>query len=260
MEKPLIDIAGLRAERLESDRRFRLSVPEFRLEAGDRVAVIGPSGSGKSTFLETVACTRAPKAGGRFLARVTRDGSAQAEVDVADAWTAARENALTRLRAEMFGYVHQTGGLLEFLSVRDNIALTQRFSGRIDPDAIDRLGRFLGIHELFASLPRHLSGGQRQRVAIARALAHGPMVVIADEPTASLDRTNARLVMELLRKAADTTGAALLVATHDEVLIREFDFSKMEIRDESREDGPPGGAAEAGQTVVLVPFGQRRDA
>ncbi|MGF7177636.1 ABC transporter ATP-binding protein [Azospirillum doebereinerae] len=232
---PLIAIEGLRAERQDADRRFRLTVPNFQLRPGDRVAVLGPSGSGKSTFIETIACARAPAAAQAFLVNAP-DGA----VDVAGAWADRREPLLTRLRARAFGYVQQTGGLLEFLSVRDNIALSQRLAGRADPDWIDRLGRELGIDALFRSPPARLSGGQRQRVAIARALAHRPSVVIADEPTASLDRGIARVVMGLLCRTTAEAGAALLVATHDLALVEEFAFAPIGLTDDGSRDAPDG--------------------
>ncbi|KAA0675708.1 ATP-binding cassette domain-containing protein [Roseomonas genomospecies 6] len=227
---PLIDIAELRTERQDADRCFRLRVSAFRLFAGDRVAVLGPSGSGKSTFIETVACARAPSSAS--VLTVHAPALSGGAVDVGRAWAEGRESLLTRLRAQVFGYVHQTGGLLEFLSVRDNIALSQRLADRPDPAWIDRLGRELRIDSLFRSSPARLSGGQRQRVAIARALAHRPSVVIADEPTASLDRGIARVVMGLLCETAATAGAALLVATHDLALIEEFGFSATGLADD----------------------------
>lgn len=252
MAAPFIDIDGLSAVRQDKDRRFQLSVPRFRLSSGDRVAVLGPSGSGKSTFLETVACARAPVSAARFLVRGRGPGEREEPpVDIAEAWARGREDALTRLRARSFGYVHQAGGLLAFLSVRANIALTQRLSGRVDPDLIEALGATLGIAGLFASAPGQLSGGQRQRVAIARALAHRPSVVIADEPTASLDRRNAATVMGLLTDAAASAGAALLVATHDEALAAEFGFAIIGLRDDP--DRAEGGDDRV-QAVTLTPF------
>nr|WP_246337478.1 ATP-binding cassette domain-containing protein [Azospirillum oleiclasticum] len=229
------------------------------MSSGDRVAIIGPSGSGKSTFVETVACARAPASAVRFLVRGRgQGGEAGAAMDVAEAWARGREDALTRLRSRTFGYVHQAGGLLAFLSVRANIALTQRLSGRSDPGLIEELGAALGIRALFASAPAQLSGGQRQRVAIARALAHRPLVVVADEPTASLDRRNAATVMRLLADAAASAGAALLVATHDEALAAEFGFTIIGMHDDPDHDGGPDGSPGRGddsvQAVALTPF------
>jgi len=259
MGRPLVDVAEMRIERADGDRRFRLTVPWFRLAAGDRVAVIGPSGSGKSTFIETIACARAPAAAARFdvLSPGVAPGGApdvalDVALDVAGAWAAGREGELTRLRGQAFGYVPQTGGLLDFLSVRDNIAVSQRLSRRRDSAWIDRLAGVLGIQPLLRSMPARLSGGQRQRVAIARALAHRPAVVIADEPTASLDRAVARVVMRLLCETAQDAGAALLVATHDVALAEAFDFSVIDVG----EDGNAGpGEPDAGlQAVALAGF------
>lgn len=260
MAAPYIDIDGLSAVRLDKNRRFQLSVPRFRLSSGDRVAIVGPSGSGKSTFLEIVACARAPVAAARFLVRGRGPGGTEGPaMDVAEAWARGREDALTRLRSHTFGYVHQAGGLLAFLSVRANIALTQRLSGRPDPDLIEELGATLGITGLFASAPGQLSGGQRQRVAIARALAHRPLVVVADEPTASLDRRNAATVMRRLTDAAASADVALLVATHDEALAAEFGFAIIGLHDDPDHDGPDhedgaGGGDDSVPAVVLTPY------
>ncbi|MBF0305348.1 MAG: ABC transporter ATP-binding protein [Alphaproteobacteria bacterium] len=237
---PLVDIRDMTVERSDGDRRFRLGVSELALRAGDRVAVLGPSGSGKSTLVDTVACARAPTTVRRFS--VCPPG-AYRPLDVADAWRRRHENDLTALRGHLFGYVHQAGALLEFLTVRENIALGQRLANRFDSARIDALGEQLGIRHLFSSHPDRLSGGQRQRVAIARAIAHRPSIVVADEPTASLDRATARVVISLLLQV--TTEAALLVATHDTALMSEFGFATLVV-DEADKD------AEAGLQTMIV--------
>ena len=127
--------------------------------------------------------------------------------------------------------------MLEFLTVRQNIALSQQLSGRRDGAWLRTLAQMLEIDRLLDSYPAKLSGGQRQRVAVARALAHAPTIVIADEPTASLDRVTAQTVMGLMTTAAEAAGAALLVATHDVALARAYDFQMIGLRSAARENG-----------------------
>jgi putative ABC transport system ATP-binding protein len=233
MTAPLLILQDVRARRLDGARRFVLRASAFQMTRGDRMAVIAPSGSGKSTFIETVACARAPESAGRFVVQ----GADNHPVDVAAAWRDGRESRLNALRAKTFGYVQQSGGLLEFLTVRQNIALSQQLSGRRNDEWLRKLAQMLEIDRLLDSYPAKLSGGQRQRVAVARALAHTPSIVIADEPTASLDRVTAQTVMGLLATATEAAGAALLVATHDVALAKAFDFQMIGLRSAAGEDG-----------------------
>ncbi|MFQ3623280.1 MAG: ATP-binding cassette domain-containing protein [Acetobacteraceae bacterium] len=186
--------------------RFTLEIPSLRLAPGEAMALVGPSGAGKSTTLDLAALALAPDRAGRLSV-----GGA----DAAALWRRGDAEALARLRAGAIGYVPQTGGLLGFLSVRRNIALPQRLSGRHDPARLLALARRLGIEDELDKPPAALSVGQRQRAAIARALAHRPALVLADEPTAALHPELADAVLELLVEQCAAEGAALLVATHD---------------------------------------------
>jgi putative ABC transport system ATP-binding protein len=185
---------------------FALEVPAFDLAEGEVLAIAGPSGSGKSTLLMMLALAAPPDAAERFVF---------AGQDIARHWRAGRRDALADLRARRIGVVPQTGGLLSFLTVADNIALTQRIAGRPDARRVRLLAGELGIRAQLTKRPAELSVGQRQRVAIARALAHRPMLVLADEPTASVHPELADAVLALLRRECAAAGAALLVATHD---------------------------------------------
>lgn len=233
MSAALVQLEDLCTRRVDVTRRFTLRAPAFGLAVGDRLAIIAPSGSGKSTFIETIACARAPESARRFLVV----GEDQRLWDVGAAWRQRQEWRLDRLRACVFGYVQQSGGLLEFLTVRQNIMLSQQLSGFSDPDWAQRLVRMLDIASLTESYPARLSGGQRQRVAIARALAHRPRIVVADEPTASLDRVTAEAVMGLLVDATQASGAALLIATHDVALAKAFGFRTVGLRTTETADG-----------------------
>lgn len=190
---------------------FELVVERFCLRRGEALALTGPSGAGKSTLLDLLALARRPAEAASFVL-APRQG---APLDLAALWRAGQEDALTAARARHFGYVLQQGGLLPFLSVRRNIALSQSVLGQPDPERLRRLAQRLEIVPLLDRMPGTLSVGQRQRVAIARALAHGPDILLADEPTASVHPALADQVLALLVEQAREEDAALLLATHD---------------------------------------------
>ncbi|MEP7299986.1 MAG: ATP-binding cassette domain-containing protein [Caldimonas sp.] len=218
----LLDLQGLvyrrAAGRPGEAPAFALTVPRFRLERGERVAVAGPSGSGKSSFLDLIALLRAP---------------AQIEsfhlggVDVAPLWAGRQLDARVRLRARNVGYVLQTGGLLPYLSVEENVMLSQRLLGRLDTAWVAELLDTLDIAPLRRRLPAALSLGERQRVAIARALAHRPALVLADEPSASLDADNAERVFALLVSLCTRHGTGLVLVSHDRELTRRHGLTEV---------------------------------
>jgi putative ABC transport system ATP-binding protein len=119
------------------------------------------------------------------------------------------------LRATHIGYILQTGGLLPFLSVRDNIGLPVRLAGRLADRAVERLAERLGIANHLGAYPDRLSVGERQRVAIARALVHAPALVLADEPTASVDPLTADVIFALFLDLVRNAGTTAVIATHD---------------------------------------------
>jgi putative ABC transport system ATP-binding protein len=185
---------------------FVLAVDRFHLRAGEAVAVAGPSGSGKSTLLDLASLAVPPDRAGVLSV---------AGEDAASLWRRGETEALAKLRARSIGYVLQTGALLPFISVRANIALPQRLSGREEPAHVAALAATLEITDALDRKPAALSVGQRQRAAIARALAHRPALVLADEPTASLHPEMADTVLALLIEQTRAHDAALLLATHD---------------------------------------------
>ena len=203
---PLLSLREVRKAYRGDAAPFALEVPAFDLADGEVLALAGPSGSGKSTLLMMLALAAPADAGARF---------AFAGQDVQRLWRDERRDALAALRARRIGVVPQTGGLLPFLSVEGNIALTQRIAGREDAARVRALAEELGIGAQLRKRPAELSVGQRQRVAIARALAHRPALVLADEPTASVHPELADAVLALLKRECAAAGAALLVATHD---------------------------------------------
>ena len=198
---------------------FSLKVPRFSIDEGERIAIAGPSGSGKSSFLDLVALLRPPTR----VARIRL-----ADVDVATLWSPARLDERVKLRARGIGYVLQTGGLLPYLSVLENVLLSPRLLGRMDLTWVDGLLETLGVAALRGRLPAALSLGERQRVAIARALAHRPGLVLADEPTASLDADNAERVFALLVSLCARFGTGLILVSHDRELTRRHGL--LEVR------------------------------
>ena len=202
---------------------FRLSIPLLNIRAGAQIAVLGPSGCGKSTLLDILAMTLQPTASETFEFRPTAAGS----TDIHDAWTHRRLDLLAGLRGRYIGYVLQTGGLLPFISVRENIALPRLVCGLEDDGTTEALAERLEISDQLEKLPATLSVGQRQRVAVARALAHEPAVVLADEPTASLDPHTAAEVLELFVDLAAQRGTTLVVASHDWERITELGLVRL---------------------------------
>lgn len=174
----------------------------LRVRPGEVVAVSGPSGSGKSTLLHLLGGLDTPQQGEVWWAGE--------RADTLDTQTRAQR------RAGRLGLVFQHHYLLEDLSVLDNVLIPGRLSGQDDPGrALDLIER-VGLRGREASLPGVLSGGERQRVAVARALSARPAVVLADEPTGSLDRANAELVARMLVSLAREERAGVLLVTHDD--------------------------------------------
>ena len=176
---------------------------DLDLAAGECVALVGRSGAGKSTLLHLVAgIDRAD--GGEIRFDDTR-------LDALD------EAARTRFRRQHLGLVFQSWNLVPSLSALDNLCLPLELIGVAGAQAKRRAQALLdqlGLGELAKRFPDELSGGQQQRVAVARALAHGPSVLLADEPTGSLDAESAAAVMRLLIGACREAGASLLLVTH----------------------------------------------
>lgn len=182
----------------------------FAVQPGEFVAVIGPSGSGKSTFLTIAAGLQAPTSGevivgGQSLNKLTK------------------KQRLAQ-RFQKIGFILQSSNLVPFLTVEDQFHLIEKVDkSRKNSELKEQLLETLGLKELRNSYPRDLSGGERQRVAIACALYHEPDVILADEPTASLDTEKAFDVVQLLAKEAKEKDKGIIMATHDERLLKYCD-------------------------------------
>ncbi|MFY9901451.1 MAG: ABC transporter ATP-binding protein [Trichococcus sp.] len=183
-----------------------LKSTNLAVEAGEFVAIIGPSGSGKSTFLTITGGLQSPSEG-----QVLINGNPFSDVS---------EKKRAKLRFEEIGFILQASNLVPFLTVQDQLHLANKVErSKVDKQKRDDLLKELGIFELKNKFPSDLSGGQRQRVAIARALYHDPAVILADEPTASLDTQKAFEVVEILARETKLKKKATIMVTHDERLI-----------------------------------------
>ncbi|MGO8869621.1 MAG: ABC transporter ATP-binding protein [Alphaproteobacteria bacterium] len=209
----LLELVGVERRYRAADGGFRLSIPSLSVEPGERIVLIGPSGSGKSTLLDLLAFLAAPDRAERFVLRA--DGM---EHDVASCWAQGDLGRLTWLRARHLGYVMQTGGLLPYLSVGENILLSRRLLDMPVPGPAEELVAAVEIAELWRRRPAQLSIGQRQRVAVVRALAHRPLLILADEPTAALEGTLALKLVDVLVAMTERVGAALIMVTHEEAV------------------------------------------
>lgn len=218
---PMLSVRNLIKTRGSDDRSFTVCLPSLDLHAGDFCGLVGQSGSGKSTILDMLGLVLAPTTADRLLLRL-RSGkqSKSLLLDLNSYWINEDERALSTARRQGMGYVLQTGGLFPFLTVGDNIALPARMTGRHmrRSEVEDRLREF-GMCWGYSKKVSELSGGERQRVAILRALIHQPALILADEPTAAVDRDRAFAIVDMLKRYAALAGAAVLMVTHDEELL-----------------------------------------
>ena len=190
---------------------FRLRIPSLQIAMGEKIALIGKSGCGKSTLLDMLAFILQPSEVGEFRFRPERD---EESLDINAYWKNANLNQLGDLRKRYIGYVMQTGGLLPYLTVRENMNLCRNVLGLPPDGMVEHLAEELGITAHLDKLPDKLSTGERQRVAIGRAVAHQPSIVIADEPTASIDPYAAEKVMSMLIGLAEEFEITVILASH----------------------------------------------
>ncbi|MFD3004448.1 ABC transporter ATP-binding protein [Thermus tengchongensis] len=185
----------------------------LRLCPGEALAILGPSGSGKTTLLHLLAGLLSLQEGEVYWEGIPIRG--------------LPEGVLARRRLRFMGLVFQHHFLFPELTALENVLAPGYLAGRVDRAlALGLLAR-LGLRERADFLPQRLSGGERQRVAVARALYLRPRLLLADEPTASLDRTQAKEVLRLMRELAREVGAALLFSTHDEALVEGLPILRL---------------------------------
>ena len=188
-----------------------LKETNFKIEEGQFIAIIGPSGSGKSTFLTLAGGLQTPSKG-------------QIIINGKD-YTNLSEKERAKLRFNDIGFVLQASNLVPFLTAKQQLELVDRINKEKRQKLQDQKSLFkeLGIDHLENKLPKDLSGGERQRLAIARALYNNPAIILADEPTASLDSDRAFEVVDLLSKECKEKNKSIIMVTHDNRMIEKCD-------------------------------------
>ena len=181
------------------EKRTILDSLDFTVNAGEFVAVLGPSGSGKSTFLSIAGLLMTPDSGSVFIH--------------GQDMTALKKKLWTKQRREHIGFIFQNHQLLPYLKVQDQLGVTNK---KLAASRKEELLKELGIFEVRKQYPAQLSGGERQRTAIARAFASNQSLILADEPTASLDANRGRQVVEMIRHQVKKEQKAAVMVTHDE--------------------------------------------
>lgn len=198
---------------------------DFRIQEGEFVSIIGPSGSGKSTFLTIAGGLQNPTTGELFINQVN--------------FSHLKEKQRAKLRFKEIGFILQSSNLIPFLTVKEQFYLVDKVAGRPkNKAAVEELLASLDILALQDKYPRDLSGGERQRAAIGRALFNQPSLILADEPTASLDTEHAYEVVKLLVKEAHEKKKATIMVTHDARMIewsdRVFRMEDGQLKEEKR--------------------------
>jgi putative ABC transport system ATP-binding protein len=217
MITPIVELTGA-GKVYRADGRGTVGVEDvdLKIEPGTLTLLLGPSGSGKTTLLTLMAGLVAPSSGS-----VVIEGHRIDQLPL---------SSLQRLRARSIGFVFQTFNLIDALTARENVALTLRFAGIGRRESLRRAEQILGeigIAHLGSQFTSELSQGEKQRVAFARAIANNPVLLLADEPTASLDSEHGLEIIDLLHRYAQTSLAGVVVATHD---LRTTDWADRIVR------------------------------
>lgn len=193
---------------------------DLEIAKGECCIISGPNGSGKTTLLTILGCMSRPTSGSITIMNT-------------DVLTLS-QNELTRFRMKSIGFIFQTFCLIDFLTARENVELAAHIAGSSDSEAshsASLLMEELGIIHRADFFPPQLSGGEKQRIAIARALMNGPGLILADEPTGSLDSASGQMIVRLLRTAAKERNTSVVIVSHDE---RIYPFADRVLR---MEDG-----------------------
>lgn len=180
----------------------------FRLKMGEVVAVIGPSGSGKSTFLSIAGALQSPEKG-----KVIVNGTNIASFS---------DTEKANIRLNHLGYIFQTSNLVPYLKVEDQLSLVLKMANQWTKESKRKINEVLmavGMEHRTKFYPHQLSGGEKQRVAIARAFINDPEIILADEPTASLDSSRSMAIIELISKIVKEQNKSAIIVTHDEQIL-----------------------------------------
>ena len=211
MNEPILKFNNLIVKRGKGKNKFQLKLKPLCINKGEKIAITGPSGSGKSTFLEGICGLH------EIEGNITIGKHKINELD-------HQERAL--LRREIIGLVFQNFELIDYLNAVDNIQVTQLLNPSGDNDYLKKSLNLLtkmGIKKKAYCLPDTLSHGEKQRVSICRALIKNPVLIIADEPTASLDIKKSKEVIDLLIEEINPAKNGLILSTHDHSILDKFD-------------------------------------
>ena len=214
MSTSILDIQDLEVSRGGVGKAYEVSLSSLKMEAGDVAAIVGHSGCGKSTLLESIGLLLEPRTVKHFQL---------VDFDIARDMTCSlreRESRWSRIRQHCLGFVPQSGGLLPFLNVKDNIELPRKLVGSSGSDVLlEEVIERLQLSALMRHSPAQLSIGERQRVSFVRAIAHRPKLLLADEPTAALDPVLAKELFALIVEIASAFKVAALIVTHEWSLV-----------------------------------------
>ncbi|MBC2194808.1 ABC transporter ATP-binding protein [Listeria booriae] len=180
----------------------------LEVKQGEFVAIVGPSGAGKSTFLSIAGALLTPTSG-----EITIGGQALSSLSTKE---------LTRVRLEKVGFIFQGANLIPYLNVKDQLLVIAELAGHRNSEAKQRATQLLeelGLSHRASQYPEKLSGGEKQRVAIARAMMNNPDVILADEPTASLDAERGYSVVQMIAQEVKRNNKAAIMVTHDERIL-----------------------------------------
>ncbi len=209
MKSEILKLESVSKDFGDGDTQIRvLKDISLTINSGEFVALVGPSGSGKSTLLSIIGALLSPTEG-----LITLDNQPMHSMS---------KKQLNRMRADKISFIFQSSNLIPYLTVREQLGLMATIS-KLEKEAtdhrIDALIRDLGLEKRKHYYPKEISGGERQRVAIARAFINDPSIILADEPTASLDSKRGRQVVEMISMEVKSRKKAAIMVTHDDRIL-----------------------------------------
>lgn len=210
----IIELDGIGKSYVDGDEIHHvLNGLSLSVDSGEFVAILGPSGSGKSTLLSIAGLLLSADEG-----RITIGGQDLTQLS---------QKQWTRKRLELLGFIFQDHQLLPYMRIGEQLELVAKLKGETDrhkrQHEVRALMADLGIDESYRKYPRQMSGGQKQRAAIARAFVGSPQLILADEPTASLDPDRGQEIAQLISKEVKTTHKCAIMVTHDRSILRHVD-------------------------------------
>lgn len=222
MTEPILDVTDMEVLRGREGESYAVALSACRLNAGDVAAIVGPSGCGKSTLLEALGLILEPKSVTHHrLGAVDLTGDLHLSAS-------ERETRWARLRQHYLGFVPQSGGLLPFLNVKQNIELPRKLVGLQGRDSLlEQVIERLRLEPLLGRMPAQLSIGERQRVSFVRSIAHRPGLLLADEPTAALDPILAKELFTLIVEIAREFSIGALIVTHEWSLVEDVGIRQI---------------------------------